>query len=154
MAGKGTDLAKHESLDSQIEALRTEGKLTEASAEEDRTGAMVQRITEATTPEEILGASSGAKDMVGRIIAITGVNFLESNLRDGYFAVVEYQPVEDGKVMQRTKAFTAGSVRLIAQLVALLKIGAIPGQVARVASTTVEYQPGSFGDTFYLELVR
>lgn len=141
------------SLANHIEELRAAGKLYEVEASEGAVDEMVDRILNAENVDAILGGTLGAGSLVGRTIVLRWVNFLESDVREGYFSVVGFSEADD---LGREQVFTCGSIRMLAQLVALATKGVIGGQdpaAVRVGSASVEFEPGKFGDTYFLSRV-
>lgn len=163
---KATKLAKRanredaeRTLATRVEDLRTKGKLHEADAEEGGAYAsMAERILNADSVDAILGSAQGAAGLVGSTVQLDWVNFVESKLHDGYFAVIGYHGVTKAGQLEGTESvFTCGSFRMLLQAARMLEIGVIPGQLVKVGKAAVDYENASgsgTGDTYFFEVVR
>lgn len=112
-ASMATVRASIRSIDELKElVLRGKDEITVDPAEVEQR--IFDRMMSATTPEEVLGASSTTKadDVLGQNITVHGVNFLESDQKDGLgiFAVI------DGTIGKERHAITCGARTIVAQL--------------------------------------
>lgn len=158
--GKGTDIKKPSTepayvtvMNKFIDGLRSDGKLIDRSAPEDALLDMVTRILNAQSDDEMAGGTVDVSTLVGRVIGITGVNFLPSTKRAGQYAIITYKE-QDSETEEVT---TCGSPRMVAQCINLADRKAIPS-FWRVGSAAVSFvnDDGSegTGDTFFLEKAR
>lgn len=148
MAGK--TLAKNtpraeDVIESKVIELRNAGKLAELHAEEDAADDMVARIINASNDEQMFSATTPIASLVGVRITIDSANFLPSSKRPTPFAVFRWT-ANDG----REGVTSNGGLRLVATLLNAIDRGRMPLE-CRVGSAEVEYEPGQFGTTYFLE---
>ncbi len=129
----------------RVNELRAAGKLADIDAPEDAADDMVARILDSETDAEMFSATTPIASLVGTRITIDSANFLESSKRDTPFAVFRWT-ASDG----RSGATSNGGVRLVATLMNAIRRERLPLE-CRVGSAEVEYEPGQYGTTYFLE---
>lgn len=92
-------------------------------------GEIVGQVLNAETPEEVLADSQvmGLRDMLGRPFTLHEVKFQKSDFEAGhpYYAVLSIARIDDGWV----GLVTIGSNTIIAQVMRLVQLGALPRDV-------------------------